>query len=420
MFETNVLALPEVRGDGLHDDTAGLQAALDSGAAVVHLPQPPAFYVISRTLVMHSGQTLVAAPTAVIRLADHAHAHMLTNAGNGTLNRGITVQGGIWDGNNAHQTCEYHENGCNWRVPYDPARYLGVLLQFNHVQDLHLSGLTLKDPETFGVQIANIRRFTVEDITFDYNLLKLNMDGVHLQGNCHQGRIANLKGDTNDDMVALNAEDGWMYEMSRGPITDIQIDGLWADAGYTPVRFLSAGSPIQRVRVSNVFGTFSRYGLATMDHYDVHPGEPSEISDVVCDGIFTSKTVSEDPDVLWAARQYPLLRVGAGTVVRNLLLSNLLRTECLDQAPPCLHIAEGARVTHLGISQTSQVNRAATPLDFLHNEGTIESLSLANVHCRAEGGQPRGRLVRNDGVIEHQQLSNVTTRGLATDSGSGG
>jgi len=402
-----------VVGDGIHDDTAGLQAVLDSGTAVIHLPQPPACYVISRTLALHSGQMLLADRNAVIRLADHAHAHMLTNADHGTLSRGITVQGGVWDGNNAHQTCEYHRTR-DYQVPFDPARYLGVLMQFNQVEDLRLSGLTLKDPETFGVQLANIRRFTVEDLTFDYNLKRTEMDGVHLHGGCCQGRIVNLKGDTNDDMVALNADDGWMFEISRGPITDIQVDGLWSENGYTPVRMLSSGSPIRRVHVSNVYGTFSRFGLATLSHYDVHPGEPSEFSDIVFDGIFTAKTQSEDPDLLWAARRYPLLSVGPGTLVRSLLINNLLRTEGLDEAPPCIHIGEGARVERLGISQVSLVNQAETPLDFLYNEGHIESLSLSNVHCRAEGGEPRGVMVRNAGTIEHQERHAATSLNLET------
>ncbi|MBU0608223.1 MAG: hypothetical protein KKI08_10055 [Armatimonadetes bacterium] len=416
----DVLDHPDVRGDGVHDDTAGLQAALDSGAAVVRLPQPHACYLISRTLVMRSGQTLLADRNAVIRLADHAHAHMLTNADHGTRSRGLTVKGGIWDGNNAHQTCEYHQNGSNWRVPYDPARYLGVLLQFNNVEDLHLSGLTLKDPEAFGIQVANLRRFTIEDLTFDYNMLKLNMDGVHVHGNCHQGRLANLKGATNDDQVALNADDGWMYEMSRGPITDIQIDGVWAENGYTAVRLLSAGSPIRGVRISNLFGSY-RYFVTSFTHHNIHPGEPTTFEDIVIDGVFCAKpTEALDGSLLpdgAAVHRCPLFWVESQGCVRSVLVSNLVRTERLENAPPCFHIAEGARVEHLSVCQASVTNHAATPLDFLHNEGTIESLSLASIYCRAEGGAPRGTVVRNDGRIANQTRTDVVAHNPAATEG---
>ena len=77
---TNAFDFSGVVGDGKHDDTAGLQAVLDSGASTVYLPAPPTAYLISRTLTIHSRQTLVADRNAIIRLDDHAHMHMLTNA----------------------------------------------------------------------------------------------------------------------------------------------------------------------------------------------------------------------------------------------------------------------------------------------------------------------------------------------------
>jgi hypothetical protein len=261
-----------------------------------------------------------------------------------------------------------------------------------------------------------VRQFTVEDITFDYNLRRLNMDGVHLNGNCHHGRIANLKGATNDDMVALNADDGSMYELSRGPITDIQIDGLWAESGYTGVRLLSAGSPVDRVRISNIFGTY-RVHVVSFTNHDVHPGEASEIGDVVVDGIFCSKPLeplgAEVPDYDAARFSCPLLWVESGTRVRNLLVQNLVRTEALEGAPPCLQVAAGAHVDHLSITSASVTNLAATPLDFLVNEGAIESLNLLNVDCRAVVDAPRSVVLRNAGTVGHRQITNTAAHNLA-------
>ncbi len=408
---------PDTVGDGVHDDTAGLQAALDSGASVVELPGPPKHYLISHALVIHSGQTLVVDRNATVRLADGAHAHMLTNANHAEGDHGISVLGGIWDGNNAHQTCEYHETG-RWQVPYDPQRYLGVLLQFNNVVDLRLAGLTLKDPETFGVQVANLRRFTIEDITFDYNMLRANMDGVHLHGNCHQGRIANLKGATNDDLVALNADDGSMFEMSRGPIDDIQIDGLWAENGYTAVRLLSAGSPVRRVRISNVFGSF-RYYVVSFTHHSVHPGEPSEMSEVEVDGAYCAKPAEPGatPGPLdEAARHgFPLFWVEGQTRVRGLMMANIQRRERLEAAPPTIHVSSGAEVERLSLRDASVVNEAGTPLDLLVNDGAIGVLQLCNVFVKAEGGEPRGHVVVNRGTIGETQVANCARENLLSD-----
>lgn len=413
--------LPSTMGDGVHDDTAGIQAALDSGVAVVHLPTPPKRYLISRTLVIHSGQTLQAERDATIRLANNALVHMLTNAEHAKGDRGISVIGGIWDGNNAHQSCEYHTTH-RWQVPYDPERYLGVLIQFDNVTDLRIAHLTLKDPETFGIQAGNLRRFTIEDITFDYNLLRLNMDGVHLHGNCHQGRIVNLKGTTNDDLVALNADDGTMFEMSRGSITDVQIDGIWSENGYTAVRLLSAGSPIRRVRISNIYGSF-RYYVTSFGNYTLHPGERSEISEVVIDGVYCAKPTEPltrplDSDE-WGRHNCPLFWVESRTHVVNLHLANILRRESLENAPPTIFVSSESAVEHLGIRDVSVTNQAGTPLDFLVNNGTISALQLANVYLKAEGGKPRGHALVNGKTINGVQLGNCVAVNMLPEGQEG-
>ncbi len=392
----------------MHDDTPGIQAVLDSGVRLVCLPPPPNHYLISKTLRVHSGQTLHLDRSTVIRLADHAHAHMLTNADHDAGNAMITIIGGIWDGNNAHQTCEYHQ-GVDWHMPYDPKRYLGVLIQFNNVTDLRIANLTLKDPEMFGIQVGNLCRFTIEDITFDYNMLRGNMDGVHLHGNCRQGRIANLKGATNDDMVALNADDGWMAEMSRGPIEDIQVDGLWAENGYTGVRILSAGSPVRRIHIANIFGSF-RYFITSFTHHNVHPDEPSQISDIVIDGVFCAKPSAPLARPLASDESgrhtCPLFWIEPHVRVANLNLVNILRRERLENAPPTVFVSKNATVEHLGIRGACVTNEALTSLDFLVNEGIVDSLHLADVHLKVSGGERRGHLLVNHGTINRQARSN--------------
>jgi hypothetical protein len=405
------LEFPGVVGDGRNDDTAGLQAALDSGAATVVLSAPPAHYLISRALAIHSGQTLAADRNAVIRLADHAHAHLLTNADHEQGNHHITVTGGIWDGNNAHQTCLYHQNGGDWQVPFDPQSYQGVLMQFNRVTDLRVAHLTLKDPEMFGFQAGNLRRFTIEDITFDYNMLRGNMDGIHLHGNSHEGRIVNLKGATNDDLVALNADDGSIAEMSRGPITDILVDGVWAQDGYTAVRLLSAGSPIRRIKLANIFGTY-RYNVVSFTNHQVHPGEPSTFDDISIQGVFCAKsTLGMEPAALagFGAILAPIW-IDAPAVVSSLTLRDYHRTE--ERHPVAdIEIEPGATVKNLVLSDVVVKNRCAAPMHLLHNRGTVENLSLVNVLATAAGAGAGSAVVKNDGTLHRSSHFGVVATG---------
>ena len=402
----SVLDFAGVVGDGKNDDSAGLQAALDSGACTVLLPQPPKCYLISKTLRIHSGQTLQAERNAVIRLANQANALMLTNADPGRGDRGISVLGGIWDGNNANQTGELFKNGMAWTTPYDPERYIGVIMRFSGVSDLRVAHLTLKDPESFGFQGGNLRRFTVEDITFDYNLLRLCMDGIHLNGNCCQGRIANLKGTTNDDLVALNADEGEIIEMSRGPITDIQIDGIWAENGWTAVRLLSHGSPIRRVKIANIHGTF-RYNVVSFTNHKVHPGEASTFDDISIEGIFCSKAPSGGN--LWPG--LAPIWIDAPAVVSSLGIRDYHRTETAVPADD-IFIEAGARIENLALSDVTLVNRSGSPINLLHNHGSIGNLGLFHVHAQAGDAGSGGKIVRNAGTIERVNQFNTATSGF--------
>lgn len=406
------VVFPGVKGDGKHDDAAGLQALLDATPGQVNLPAPPVAYLIGSTLRIHSGQTLCLERNAVVRLADHAHCYMLTNADPDAGNHRITVTGGIWDGNNAHQTCDYHQPGGTWRVPFDRHRYLGVLMQFNRVTDLRVEHVTLKDPETFGFQAGNLERFSIEDITFDYNLLRNNMDGVHLHGNCHRGRIVNLKGTTNDDLVALNADDGSMFELSRGPITDILVDGIWSVDGYTGVRLLSAGSPIQRVKLANIFGTY-RYNVVSFTNHKVHPGEASTFDDISIQGVFCSKSalVARAPEGESPAPWLAPIWIDAPAVVSSLTLRDYHRTECVLPVED-IHIEPGATVRSLMLSDITLSNQCDRPMSLVNNRGTVESLALMNVRSTAASSLQGARLVKGEGTVGCLYQAGVHAPGL--------
>ncbi len=402
-------------GDGNHDDTEGIQAALDTRAGTVCLPSPPARYVISKALVVHSGQTILTDPNATIRLADKADSLMLTNGDPSGGDRGITVQGGIWDGNNANQT----PHDFSPQVPYDPGRFLGVLIRFNNVRNLRIADLTLKDPESFAVQLGNIEQFTIENIGFDYNLLRLNMDGIHLNGNCRFGRLANLKGTTNDDMVALNADDGSIAEMARGPISDIQVDGVFSDNGYTAVRLLSAGSPVSRVRLSNIFGTY-RYNVVSFTHHDVHPGAPSVFESILIDGVFCSKPATPLanplPSDAWGCASAPLIWVASGVLVKSLTIHHLDRVERRPGAPDTVVVDAKATVESLHISDAHLINTTESAVSLLRNSGTIQVLNMANASGIAESGAPRGCLLHNLGTIGERNLSNASATNMVVYS----
>ena len=96
-------ATPTLHGDGAGDDTEAIQALLDRGRSNVYLPPPKRNYLISKTLRIHSNQSLTLDRFTVIRLADKSDCTMITNDDHVKGNENIAIVGGVWDGNNMGQ-----------------------------------------------------------------------------------------------------------------------------------------------------------------------------------------------------------------------------------------------------------------------------------------------------------------------------
>ena len=68
------------------------------------------------------------------------------------------------------------------------------------------------------------------------------------------------KGQTNDDMIALNADDYVLRVENRGKvcgdIEDISFENIFAEDCHTVIRFLTETSAIRNIRFKNVFGGY--------------------------------------------------------------------------------------------------------------------------------------------------------------------
>ena len=71
--------MAKIYGDGIHDDYAGIQELLDSGISTVKLPLPEKHYLISKSLLIHSNQTLKLDENTRVVLTDNANCCMAQN-----------------------------------------------------------------------------------------------------------------------------------------------------------------------------------------------------------------------------------------------------------------------------------------------------------------------------------------------------
>ena len=394
-----------IKGDGVHDDAPGIQALLNSGVGEIYLPKPKNCYLIGETLRIHSNQTLRLDRSTIVRLKPNATKVMLSNSSHDDGNENITVEGGIWDMDNLNQPLTEYQQTRKGKPFYEENYYAGILMRFNNVKNLRLASLTLKDPVTFGMQLGRLRQFKIEDIVFDYNLKRSNMDGVHLNGGCRWGFIRNLMGATNDDQLALNADDGGWAEMTRGPIEDISAEGIFAENGYTAVRLLSAGSPIRRIKISGIFGTY-RVNVVSFTNHNVHPGAPSTFEDVTIDGVFASKAGDWKQTPIWIA---------SPAKIGTLTIRDYHRTETATPTPDIL-IDPKCQIETLNISDFSSVNKTAGEYFAIENKGEIGALNISNMFFKAEGEVPRGALFGGEGQIETRNIVNVKGINLAPET----
>ncbi len=373
-----------LRGLPVQDDTEALQALLD-GRGVVEVPGGQ--YCISDALIIHDDTRLILAQDAVICLADNACCYMLMNDRRFQpgRNRRIAIEGGVWDGNNLAQR--------RGKVYEEKPYFMGCIMQLAGLEDFTVRDVTYRNPEAYALQIRDADRFTVENITFDFNMLRLNMDGVHVNGPARNGCIRNIKGATNDDLVALNCDDGWCdferYYVAQGGIENVAVDGLYADNGYTAVRLLSCGSRMRNINIRNVFGTY-RFNGISFTHHSMVPGAPVWFDGIHIDGVYCSKPpqdVYHDPAAIaviddkygagthaGAVRHDALIWFARGVTCGQVVISNVHRIEEAVTEAHTVRLDENVRVERLVLDNVTQrfVNAPEVPL--ISNEGQVDQM----------------------------------------------
>ncbi len=392
-------------GDGIHDDTNAIQEIIDSGVCEVCLPAPKRFYLISKPLELPSNFRLVLPRFAEIRLADGSNCLMVKNKmvpdyadrlpedlnelwggrckhlwyyvneySADAIAENIEICGGIWNCNNMNQLPNPEQT-----EGFGPHGYTGDGMLFYGVKNLKISSITLKDPVHWGISFDRVSYFTVEDITFDYNLgnpTAINMDGVHLNGNCHFGMIRNLKGACYDDLVALNAHEG-----SRGPITNVEIDGLFAENCHSAVRLLTVADDIDNIHISNVYGTYYQYCIGLTKYY---PGETTGAFDgITVDHVYASKA-HRDGIYPWPnAYVYPLIFMQKDTRIKNLKITDLYRKE-YNIPVETIYIGENTVVDNLILENIVTENHTGEEMPMLLNNGRVERIVTNNMRCKGE------------------------------------
>ncbi|MBE6608757.1 MAG: hypothetical protein E7633_09410 [Ruminococcaceae bacterium] len=369
-------------GDMIHDDTPAIQELLDK-CGTVYIDRPGT-YLVSSTLIIHSNTRFILSPGAKLLAAPLSKCALIQNehfADGSIRDENIEIIGGIWDGNcdemglDAVYEAKHRED-----FPYSPSLFKGKLIRFAHIDRLSLEKMTVKDPVSYGVQIADANGFIVRDIYFDYNWHFGTTDGIHVNGPSYNGVIENLYGTTNDDMIGMTTIDETHAEVTMGEIVNVYIHNISAANGYSGVRLLSAGNfDMRNIHISGVYGDY-RHNAVLVSHHNTRPNTRIWFDDIIIEHVRANKSstpLGEDCFTFWekgAIETLPVIWFEKGINVGNAILRDISRHETANTQGALIQLDKGAEIDRLIIDNVYQTLAPGVDAPKIKNEATIKEL----------------------------------------------
>lgn len=308
-------------GDGVTDISQRLEDELGNGG--IYLPDTGLPYMFSRAVRIPSVRVVEHATGARLKRMDNtwetATAAFYENlnigpndsdaVGEGTVpenmaawDHDITVIGGVFDGNNAH----------NDRVDtnYSPQ----ALTRFRRVKNLKLSGLTAKDSVHFAFLIGRCYDFLVENIdSIDTNRIP-NGDLVHIGGDClgrSEVRDVRRSRAGGDDSISFVTWDGPIWHWTQGPLPNIRMSSLTSTVvTNSGLRLLSANGHYLSAVCEDIGGIYDGSGVMIGD-FDLGG---ANFGPITLNGMSLCMVDSVNPPFtpVWVKDKVPLLTITRG------------------------------------------------------------------------------------------------------------
>ncbi len=209
------------------------QCLRENGSAYIPKIIPPIY--IDRPIVLQSGNRLIVHPETEIRLKVGTVGTCMVRNAQIVLSQDspiqlcdgadedILVEGGIW--------CDQNNEGCGRGGAYDQQGSVPGSMStflFHNITRVCVRNAVFRDCSAFAVQLGNAVDYVIENITFDETA-----DGIHIEGPSKRGIIRHIRGQTTDDILALNAWDWKTSSITFGTITDVLVEDVELQPGYT-------------------------------------------------------------------------------------------------------------------------------------------------------------------------------------------
>ena len=264
-------------GDGNNDDTAAIQAALDAaGAAGGKVFIPTGTYKLTAAIQIGSNTHLHMSPGCTLTLASGANCPLIRNKNWSTgaiTDTNIVITGGTLfcngvctgsGGTGLYNIDDSLANGTgNFNQTYAANVTVsghgpGVGLALFGVDHLAITDVQVQNARSYGIAAINITDFRIvgNEVTTNLAIGGDNTDGIHIDGPASNGVVAENWGTSQDDFIALNADDGRLFlnAATSGAITGVAVVDNHFVQCVNGIRLLSANALLDDVRVSGNWG----------------------------------------------------------------------------------------------------------------------------------------------------------------------
>ena len=165
-----------------------------------------------------------------------------------------------------------------------------------------------------------------------------------------------------------------LLRLVAGDITNIEIDGIYAENCHSAVRLLNVIHKVENIKISNVEGSYYQYCIGFTKYY---PGETTGYFDnIVLQNINASKAPRypiEEAHMGNKDYHFPFIWIQADTRVKNILIDGVHRVERANPIET-IHVGKDTVVDTLTVKHICQENLTDSHLPMFVNRGKVGNL----------------------------------------------
>lgn len=211
-----------------------------------------------------------------------------------------------------------------------------------NVKGIHISGLTVKNQNYWGLTFHYCSSAKIENIVFDAAHDRANQDGIDLRNGCHDFVISDISGQTGDDMIALSAIDSHSCPYFRADLSqdiyNVEIKNVVGAAQNHPLVAMrnSNGAKLYNISAKGIrhtpfanhaFGAeVPRYALVRIGNNMYFKTRPSAMGE-------TCNITLEDLDTGYALRGVVIAATVKDLTVKNIKGWGVCRTLLTTDGP---------------------------------------------------------------------------------------